>query len=278
MYSSVSTVFFQRTKLTIHYQIFTVNMVKRKSEIISHFLTPAITFWLKSQLEKVEDLDINISAGDSKILRGKIDQVSLSTTKAIYQGIHVNQARVTTEKIAVNLGGVLRGKPLKLLQPIFVDGEIKLDKNALQTSLQSPLLKQGLIDLVYLLLEQKAIGKATPSVSAQYQYSSSDNHQEILAQYEFDWQNITVDSEKFILKATLINEQAETFPLTLTSNLSLASSNILSLNPIQIEGIPEIPMIVLNDFTVDLGTDVEIKILELSGTELFCQGKVKVVS
>ena len=48
-------------------------MVKRKSEIISRFLAPAITFWLKSQLEKVEDLDIAISAGDTKILRGKID-------------------------------------------------------------------------------------------------------------------------------------------------------------------------------------------------------------
>ena len=237
-------------------------MVKPKSEIISRFLTPAITFWLKTQLEQVEDLDIQISAGDGKILRGKIDRVSLSTTKAIYQGIHVNQARVKTEQIAVNLGGVLRGKPLKLLQPIFVDGEIRLDNNDLQTSLKSPLLRQGLIDLVYLLLEQEAI----------------DNHHNILSKYAFHWEEINIYTEKFTLKATLINEQAETFPLTLTSNLALASSNILSLNPIQIEGIPEIPTIVLNEFTVDLGTDVEIQTLELSATQLSCQGKVKVVS
>ena len=237
-------------------------MVKRKFEIISRFLTPAITFWLKTQLEQVEDLDIKISAGDTKILRGKIDQVSLTTTKAIYQGIHVNQASVKTEKIAVNLGGVLRGKPLKLLQPIFVDGEIKLGQNDLQTSLQSPLLRQGLIDLVYLLLEEEAI----------------DNHQNILSKYEFHWEEITIYTEKFTLKATLINEQAEKFPLVLTSNLALENSNILSLNPIQIEGIPEIPMIVLNEFSVDLGTDVEIQTLELSATQLSCQGKVKVVS
>ncbi len=238
-------------------------MVKRKSEIISRFLTPAITFWLKSQLEKVEDLDINISAGDTKILRGKIDRVFLSTTKAIYQGIHVNQATVQTEKIAINLGGVLKGKPLKLLQPIFVDGEIKLAKNDLEVSLQSPLLKQGLIDLVHLLLtEKKAI----------------DNHQEILAQYEFDWQEITIHSEKFILNAILTNQQAQTFCLTLTSGLTLENHHTLSLNPIQIEGIPEIPIVILNDFTVDLGADVAIEILELSATELSCQGKVKVVS
>lgn len=237
-------------------------MVKPKSEIISRFLTPAITFWLKTQLEQVEDLDIKISAGDGKILRGKIDRVSLTTTKVIYQGIHVNKASVKTEKIAVNLGGVLRGKPLKLLQPIFVDGEINLDKNDLQTSLKSPLLRQGLIDLVYLLLEQHTV----------------DNHQEILAKYDFNWEEITIYSDKFTLTATLINEQTETFPLTLTSNLALESRNILALNPIQIEGIPEIPMIVLNDFSVDLGNDVEIQSLELSATQLSCQGKVKVVS
>ena len=240
-------------------------MVKRKSEIISRFLTPAITFWLKSQLEQVEDLDIRISAGDTKILRGKIDQVSLTTTKAIYQGIHVNQASVKTEKIAVNLGGVLRGKPLKLLQPIFVDGEIKLAHNDLQTSLQSPLLQQGLIDLVHLLFEQ-------------LEQEALENHQQILAQYEFDWQEITIHHEKFILNATLTNQQGETFPFTLTSNLALENYHTLSLKPIQIEGIPEMPMLVLNDFTVDLGTDVEIEVLQLSTTELSCQGKVKVVS
>ena len=64
----------------------------------------------------------------------------------------------------------------------------------------------------------------------------------------------------------------------MTSNLALENYHTLSLKPIQIEGIPELPMIVLNDFTVDLGTDVEIETLRLSTTELSCQGKVKVVS
>jgi len=61
--------------------------IKSKSEIISHILTPAIKFWLRSQLQNVVDLTIEINAGDKQILTGKIDQVSLQTNKAIYQGI-----------------------------------------------------------------------------------------------------------------------------------------------------------------------------------------------
>ncbi len=237
-------------------------MVKRKSEIISRFLNPAIKYWLKTQLETVEDLEIKITAGDSKILRGKIDEVFLTTSKAVYQGIHVNQATVKTEKIAVNLGGVLKGKPLNLLQPIFVDGEIKLNKNDLQTSLNSALLQQGLVDLMELLLKEKSI----------------DNYDNIVSQYQFDWQKLTIYPEKFMLDAILTNQQQRTFSFKLTSCLTSKDSHTLSLCPIQMEGIPEMPLIVLNDFAVDLGTDVEIKTLQLSATELLCQGKAKVVS
>ncbi len=237
-------------------------MAKRKLEIISRFLTPAITFWLKTQLESVEDLDIKIVAGDTKILRGKIDEVSVSTSKVIYDGIHVNQANVSTEKIAVNLGGVLRGKPLKLLQPIFVGGEIRLTPDDLKTSLQSPLLKQGLIDLVILLLQEKQI----------------DDRESLVGQYEFTWEDILLFADKFILKANLTNQQKQTFDLQITANLTLQDSHTLNMSPIQIEGIPEIPMIVLNEFSVDLGTDVEIEELKLGDRGLSCQGKAKVVS
>ena len=237
-------------------------MAKRKLEIISRFLTPAITFWLKTQLESVENLDIKIVAGDTKILRGKIDEVSLTTSKVIYEGIHVDQANVKTEKIAVNLGGVLRGKPLKLLQPIFVEGEISLTPDDLKTSLRSSLLAQGLVDLVVLLLEEKQI----------------DNAESLVSKYQFSWQDISLFANKFILNATVSNSQGEKNPLVITANLTLKDNHTLDLSPIEIEGLPDLSTIVLSDFSVDLGTDVEIEQLILSETGLSCQGKAKVVS
>ncbi|BAQ63684.1 DUF2993 domain-containing protein [Geminocystis sp. NIES-3709] len=236
--------------------------IKSKSEIITRFLTPAIKFWLRSQLETVEDLKMEIHAGDKQILTGKINQVSLETTKAIYQGIHVSKASVNTENIAVNLGGILRGKPLKLLQPIFVNGEVILTDNDLQTSLESSLLHQGLIDLVHLLLEHQEIL----------------NYENILAQYKFFWNNITLKDDKFILTAVLTNSIEENFNLTITSSLTLKNDRILLFNPIKIIGIPEIKNIIITEFEVDLGNDVSLEKLILTSQNLSCIGKLKVIS
>lgn len=236
--------------------------IKSKSEIITRFLTPAIKFWLRSQLETVEDLKMEIHAGDRQILGGKINQVSLETSKAVYQGIHISQAVVNTENIAVNLGGILRGKPLKLLQPIFVKGKIHLTHDDLQTSLQSSLLHQGLIDLVNLLLNHEGIA----------------NSEEILAQYEFSWQNIDLKEDKFILNAILMDGNQNQYNLTITSSLSLKDDRILLFNPIEICGIPTIKNIILHSFEVDLGEDVILEELKLTMDNLSCIGQIKVVS
>lgn len=236
--------------------------IKNKSEIISHVLTPAVRFWLRSQLEKVEDLNIKITAGDRQILKGKIEEVSLQTTKAIYQGIHVSQAEVKTEDIAVNLGGILRGKPLKLLHPIFVEGEIKLSPDDLHTSIHSPLLSQGLIDLIGILLENQGI----------------EEPQRILEQYQFQWQDLTINSDKFILTANLFDAQENRSQLTLSSGLTLKSDRELLFNPICLEGIPNLQDIIINNLVIDLGSGVELSQLILTEQELFCSGKVKVVS
>jgi hypothetical protein len=205
---------------------------------------------------------MEIHAGDKQILTGKINQVSLQTTKAVYQDIHISKASVFTENIAVNLGGILRGKPLELLQPIFVNGELILTLDDLQTSLNSSLLSQGLVDLVELLLVHQAI----------------EDYSRILAQYEFNWQNIILHNDKFVLKAILTNKLGEVFNLRLTSSLALNNSNTLLFNPIKIDGIPDLDTIIINNFEVDLGTDVELEQLTLNADQLSCLGKIKVVS
>ncbi|MBL1210739.1 DUF2993 domain-containing protein [Geminocystis sp. GBBB08] len=236
--------------------------IKTKSEIISHFLSPAIKFWLRSQLQYVEDLNIEIHAGDKQILTGKINKVSLQTTKAVYQDIHISQASVSTENIAINLGGILRGKPLKLLQPIFVNGELILTLNDIQTSLNSSLLSQGLVDLVKLLLAHQAI----------------ENYQNILALYKFNWHNIVLDDDQFILKAILTDNHGQKTDLILTSTLTLKNDHTLLFNPIKIDTIPSLDTIIIKNFEVDLGNDVELKQLTLNADKLFCLGKIKVVS
>jgi hypothetical protein len=234
--------------------------LNHKTEIISKILTPALKLWLRSQLDQVEDLEININAGDTQILRGKINSVFLKTTLAVYQGIHVRKVEVATEKIGVNLGGMVRGKPFRLLQPILVSGELEVTENDLNRSLCSSLLSQGLKDLVGLLLEEKGYTEV----------------EKMLANYELTWQNLTLNADKFILNGIVTDSQGNTNQLILCSGLELSNLQTLSLNPIYIEGIPEIEDFSLNQFTVDLGSDVQLQQLSLSEQKIYFLGKVKV--
>lgn len=237
-------------------------MVKHKSEIISRFLTPALKFWVRSQLKDIETLNIEIHAEDGKILRGKIETVFLQAEKANYQGIHINHARVKTEEIAVNLGGILRGKPLKLLHPILAEAELKLQKNDLQKSLKSKLLTQGLIDLLALLLENKSL----------------KNPHQILEKYDFNWQDISLFKDKFILTGIRDNKKGEKKTIIITAGLSLKNDHTLLFNPLEIQGLFSSEIMTIDSFEVDLGREVAMASLRLNEQELSCQGKIKIVS
>jgi hypothetical protein len=236
--------------------------VKSKTEIIGKVLSPALKLWLRSQLDHVEDLEINIHGGDTQILRGKIESVSLATTKAVYQGIHVGEVQVKGENIAVNLGGVLRGNPLRLLEPIFVTGALMVAENDLTTSLSSPLLSQGLTDLLVMLLENQGI----------------ENSAQILTNYQINWQQLTITPEKFTLTGLIADSLGNSNPITLRSGLGLHNSQTLLFAPLVIEGIPLLNNLSINQFTLDLGSDVNLEQLNLSSRSLSCIGKVKIVS
>ena len=234
--------------------------LKNKTEIISTILTPALKLWLRSQLDHVEDLEMKVDAGDTQILRGKINNVFLKSTRAVYQGIHVRKVEVGTENIQVNLGAVVRGKPLRLLESIFVTGELEVTEQDLNTSLSSSLLSSGLTDLVKLLLAEKGL----------------TNSEHLLTNYQLSWQQLTLKEDKFIIKGLVSDSQGNSNPLILSSGLEIYNLQTLLLNPIYITGIPTIEDFTLNQFSVDLGTDVELQQLSLFNQKIYCLGKIKV--
>lgn len=115
--------------------------------VISRLLPPAIRLWLHTQLDHIEGLEFRLEGKDRQILSGHIPQVSLSAQQAVYQGLHVSQAAVTAKEIRVNLGQVVRGKPLRLLQAFPVAGRVYLSTEDVRASLHAPLLEQGLQDV-----------------------------------------------------------------------------------------------------------------------------------
>ena len=161
----------------------------KQSRIISKVLTPALRLWLRSQVEQVEDLQINIQAGDRLLLTGHIPKVSLSARRAVYQGLYVRQIQLVAETIRINLGQVLKGKPLRLLEPVPVTGELLVEEVDLNASLQGTLLPNALTEFLMTLLK----------------VGGFENPAELLQNRHITWENIAIDSGKIKLTGTIVS-------------------------------------------------------------------------
>ncbi|WP_017297761.1 DUF2993 domain-containing protein [Nodosilinea nodulosa] len=132
------------------------------SRIISRLLPPAIRLWLHTQLDHIEGLEFAVDGKDRQILAGYLPQVTVAAHQAVYQGLHVSQVAVSAADIRVNLPQVLRGKALRLLQPFPVNGQVTVLADDLRASLGSPLLGQGLRDVLKQLLTGAATNQQVP--------------------------------------------------------------------------------------------------------------------
>ncbi|MEN9869231.1 MAG: hypothetical protein RLZZ171_214, partial [Cyanobacteriota bacterium] len=120
--------------------------------MIAKLLSSAVKLYLRSQVEAVEALQVKILGKSKQILQGYIPQVLLSCDRAVYQGLHLSQVQLNGRDIAVNLPEVIKRQPLKLLEAVFVEIQLRLDAHDLQASLDSALLQSGLSDLWEIIL------------------------------------------------------------------------------------------------------------------------------
>lgn len=227
---------------------------KHQSKIISKFLSPALKLWLRSQVDHLDGLELQIIGGDRQIMGGYIPKVFLATAEAIYQGIHLDKVAITAENIRINVGQVLKGKPLTILEPILLQGNLALSEDSINQSLDSPLLSSGLTDFLTMLLQKK----------------------EILKNKKVTWQKVTIKENTFILEVDLVDGQGNSMPLKVRSGLALSNSHTLLFNPLIVEST-DFCSLSLEQFTIDLGPEVELKQLNLSRSNLECCGALKVM-
>ncbi len=74
-------------------------------------MPPAVRLFLRTQVEQIEDLEMQLQGHDRQILRGYIPGVFLAVGKAIYQGLHLGKAQ-------------LRGEIVASLSPIIGDNKL----------------------------------------------------------------------------------------------------------------------------------------------------------
>ncbi|NET55755.1 MAG: DUF2993 domain-containing protein [Symploca sp. SIO2E6] len=233
----------------------------KQRRIISKVLTRALELWLKSQVEQVEELQLKIWGGDRQIITGNIPDVSLAASHAIYQGLHLSQIQLQATSIRINLSQILQGKPLRLLEPVPVEGKLLLRERDLQASLRSPLLSTALTDLVNSCLQS----------------NRTTNLAEQLKDQQISWQRIELDTHGLNLKGTLTDATFKTVPIVVSARIQVAAKCLLLLTSLQIQTHLEQPPLKLDDFELDLGSEVELQELILSPGQLLCRGSLKVI-
>lgn len=237
------------------------------SRIISRLLPPAIRLWLQSQLDHIEGLEFAIDGKDRQILGGYLPKVTVAAHQAVYQGLHVSQVAVSAADIRVNLPQVLRGKALRLLQPFPVDGQVTVLADDLRASLRSPLLGQGLQDVLKQLLAKAADHQAIP---AERWLADAQTAPEV---------EITLDTDRLTLRWPTAHPAGET--LVLTTELAMRAGRWLCLGQPVMTVIPapgDAPQPVeLDEIAFDLGPEVDIRQLTVTPTGIDLIGTVRVI-
>lgn len=225
----------------------------RKIRIITNMLTTALKIWLRAQVSQVSQIEVEIRASDRQLLSGRVPWVSIGAIHAIYQGLHIGQIQLVAENIQVNIGSVVKGQPLKLLQTVPVVGELIVEEKDLNNSLSSELLSTALNDVLVKLLPEHCT--KTKSIS---------------------WQKIILENNQIILSGILASE-SKSAPLEICTVVDLISGRELQLAQIQIKHDTITQEQSHHEYTFDLGPEVDIQELTLIPGKLVCRGRINVI-
>lgn len=216
----------------------------QKRYLIGSVLSPAVQLWLRSQTEQVQKLTVNIAGRNREIINGYIPSIAIVAEQVVYRGLHLSQLYIKGENIRINLPQVLKGKPLRLLEPISVNAKLHLNQSDFNACLGSALLEDAVGEFLQPLLP--------------YPIRLSTSQ-------------IEIDTDR--LSLTIV----EPYPMILKMGVQLARHDKIELvNPqLQTTTIPAVST-PLKNIEFDLGSDVFIEELTLRDRQLCCRGSIVV--
>jgi LmeA-like phospholipid-binding len=243
------------------------------SRLLGRVLPMAVKLWLQSQVEQVEGLSFELQGTDKQILSGYVPGVAVAAQRAVYKGIHMGQLALAAQEVRINLGQVLRGKPLRLLQPFPVAGSLYLTQADLNASLGASLLAVGIRDFWQTLLKRPEVAA---EVKALYQ-GLADLTPDLTLVGQLPSQ-ARLEAQRLCLSTPIAPEMKGW--ITLRSQLHLTSQRHLTLKHTEWLADPSAaagtPSQALEGFQWDLGAQANIQALTLEAEQLFCQGQVMV--
>lgn len=245
-------------------------------QILGRILPAAVRLWLRSQVEQVEQLSLELEGRDRDIIVGNVPGVAVSAQKAIYKGIHIGQLQLSAQDIRINVGQVIRGKPLRLLKEFPIRGEVILSADDLNASLASPLLAAGLGDFWRSLLKTPSLDQVVKSRYGQMPLRS-----------DVELRNLQIRlGDQLIGLSFYPHAQAQTTeqPIILGTSVAIILGNRLQLeSPRWLESLEDlddpakgVPIDPLRHFQWDFGQGTQLTTLAVKPEKLLCRGQLTV--
>ncbi|ESA35832.1 hypothetical protein N836_09905 [Leptolyngbya sp. Heron Island J] len=238
------------------------------SRLISRVLPVAVKFWLQTQLDEIGELKFEIQATDRQVLSGHIPGIALSAQQAVYQGVQITDVTVHASDININIGQVLRGKPLRLKQPFPIAGHVAFDGDALEASSTESILAAGLLDFWQTLLAKAAVAA---EVATHYGSEVAVLKDPTLSQYQSKIQTLGTDLGLHLVR----NGQSE---VGLRGAIAVDQGHILRLVTAEwcLASGESVPSAALSNFCWNLGEQTDLQSLQVQDDQLTCQCKIMV--
>lgn len=239
--------------------------------MIGKLLSGAVKVYLRSQVEEVQDLRVKIEGKNRQILQGYIPQVFLSCDRAVYQGLHLSQVQLDGRDIAVNLSEVIKQKPFKLLEPVLVEVQLRLDAQDLQASLTADLLQSGLSDLWQLIVAAQDAGQ---------NHTGKDTRKDTrqLRELRIEWQSFAIAEGQLNLTGFYQDSLGAIQQLALATGIDLINPHTLCLSQLAITSDSRnlLHHDLNSQLEIDLGTDVFLQEVTVASEEVRCSGKIRI--
>lgn len=249
-----------------------------RRHLVSRILSPTLQLWLRSQVDQVGHLQAQIEGGDRQILTGQIPQVSISAQQVVYQGLHLTDLKLIGQNIRFNLGSVLKGKALQLLEPVPVRGELRLREADLNASLAAPLLADAVRDFLIQLLGSDLMAPAAMGAADAAASTTVLGEPPLSAAMLLQDLRIAIAADQLTLSGSLGSGSGNPSTVALRTGLRLASPQELQLVQPQWLTSPTarrgLPLSDLEGYKLDLGSDVAFDQLSLEPGVLVCRGLI----
>ena len=235
-----------------------------ETRLIRTVLNPAVGFWLRSQVSAAREIQFQLDGGDRQLLSGHMGPVTVSGQAIVYQGLHLSAVKLIVEKIRINFGQILRGKALRLLEPIRAWGQLQLQETDLNASVASPLLGGVLEEL----LDQWAAPLRSLDI---LDPEDSQPHWE---QIQIHFQN-----NALVLQTQLRLSSQKVVPLSLQAQVTLSDPHTIVLQGL--EWICErsdiqTALAQTNHLTIGLGSDAAMQTLTLEPGQVTCEMEITI--